>query len=151
MSKIIVSDTSCLILLDKLDRLFILKQLFETITITPEIKSEYGKAVPPWIKIASPKNIKYQKIIEAELDKGEASAIALALEADEALLIVDDNKARLYAEKLGIDFIGTLGLLIEAKEAGLIKLVKPVLEEIKKTNFRISKKLEKNVLKLAGE
>lgn len=151
MSKIIVSDTSCLVLLNKLGLLTLLRELFGEIAITPEIEAEYGQALPSWIKIITAKDKNYQKILETKIDVGEASAIALALEQKDCLLILDDNKARKTATNLGIDYTGTLGLIIEAKEAGLLAQVKPILEQIKKTNFRISESLEKKVLKLAGE
>lgn len=151
MSKIIVSDTSCLILLDKLNLLFILKELFEEINITPEIEKEYGQQLPDWVKVVAVQNTVFQILLQSTLDLGEASAIALAIEQQNCLLILDDNKARKTAARLGINYVGTLGLLVEAKDAGLIPLVKPVLEQIKMTNFRVAEKLEKQLLKLAGE
>lgn len=151
MSKIIVSDTSCLILLDKLNLLFILKELFEEIAVTPEIEKEYGQQLPEWIKVVDVQNKVYQTMLQFAIDLGEASAIALAIEQQNCLLILDDNKARKAATRLGIHYIGTLGLLVEAKEAGLIQLVKPILTQIKMTNFRIAETLEKQILKLAGE
>jgi predicted nucleic acid-binding protein len=75
MQKIIISDTSCLILLDKIGALNLLNQLFKTITITAEIAEEFNKVLPQWIVIENPVNKNYQKILEATLDKGEASAI----------------------------------------------------------------------------
>ncbi len=151
MSKIIVSDTSCLILLEKLNLLYILKELFEVITITPEIEKEYGQQLPDWIKVVAVQNTVLPILLQSTLDLGEASAIALAIEQQNCLLILDDNKARKTATRLGINYVGTLGLLVEAKEAGLIPLVKPVLEQIKMTNFRVAENLEKQLLKLAGE
>ncbi|MDQ4141769.1 MAG: DUF3368 domain-containing protein [Bacteroidota bacterium] len=151
MSKIIVSDTSCLILLEKLNLLFVLKELFEEIAITPEIEKEYGQQLPEWIKVVDVQNKVYQVILQSIVDLGEASAIALAIEKQNCLLILDDNKARKAATRLGVPYIGTLGLLVGAKEAGLIQLVKPILEQIKTTNFRIEESLEKKILKLAGE
>jgi len=151
MSKIIVSDTSCLILLDKLSLLFILKELFEEITVTPEIEKEYGQQLPEWIKVVNVQNKIYQIILQSTIDLGEASAIALAIEQPNCLLVLDDNKARKAAARLGIAYIGTLGLLVEAKEVGLIQLVKPILTQIKMTNFRIAENLERQILKLAGE
>jgi len=151
MSKIIVSDTSCLILLDKLNLLFILKELFEEITVTPEIEKEYGQQLPEWIKVVNVQNKIYQIILQSTIDLGEASAIALAIEQPNCLLVLDDNKARKAAARLGIAYIGTLGLLVEAKEVGLIQLVKPILTQIKMTNFRIAENLERQILKLAGE
>jgi len=151
MLKIIVSDTSCLILLDKLNLLFILKELFEDIAVTPEIEIEYGQQLPEWIKVINVQNKVYQTMLQSTIDLGEASAIALAIEQQNCLLILDDNKARKAATRLGIPYIGTLGLLLEAKEAGLIQLVKPILAQIKITNFRIAESLEREILRLAGE
>ena len=151
MSRIIVSDTSCLVLLDKLNSLYILEKLFSEITITPEIEKEIGQSLPAWITVVEVQNKEYQTVLQTNIDAGEASAIALALEQKNCLLILDDNKARKTATRLGIDYVGTLGLLVEAKEAGLIQLVKPVLEQIKATNFRITENLERKILDLAGE
>jgi len=93
----------------------------------------------------------YQVILEASLDKGEASAIALAVEEKDCLLIIDDSKGRKYAEKLRINITGTLGILINAKLSGHIASVKPLLEKIKKTDFRITSDLESIILKKAKE
>ena len=77
-SEIIISDTSCLILLSKIDELSLLEKLSDTIFITPVIQKEFGKDLPSWIKVKKPKNIHYQRILEMDLDRGEASAIALS-------------------------------------------------------------------------
>src|ERR1700748_579569 len=100
MQKIIISDTSCLILLQKIGELELLSKLFGIITTTPEDAVEFGLPVPLWIKIQDTYNKKNKSIIEASVDKGEASAIALAIEQDESLLIVDDSKARKFAQNL---------------------------------------------------
>jgi predicted nucleic acid-binding protein len=102
MHKVILSDTSCLILLDKIEELHLLTKLFGRITITKEVAEEFSKKLPEWFEVNSPKNKTYQKILEASLDPGEASAIALALEQDDCLLIIDELKGRKYAEQLGI-------------------------------------------------
>lgn len=151
MSKIIVSDTSCLVLLDKLHLLSLLKQLFAEITITPEIEKEFAQPLPEWLKVVEAQNKTYQTVLQTSIDTGEASAIALAIEQKNCLLILDDNKARKMAAKLGIDFAGTLALLVEAKKAGFIQLVKPILEQIKTTDFRINQSLERRILELAKE
>ncbi len=59
MQAIIVSDTSCLILLEKIGELGLLEVLFKKIVITPEILEEYGNDLPPWIVVMSPENYKY--------------------------------------------------------------------------------------------
>jgi predicted nucleic acid-binding protein len=151
MQKTIISDTSCLILLHKIGELDLLQRLFHTVFITPEIATEYELPLPKWIIIDSPINKIYQRILEASLDKGESSAIALCLEKTDPLLIIDDLKGRKFAENLGLKITGTLGILILAKRQNLISSVKPVLEKVKKTDFRFSKNLEKKLLKLSGE
>lgn len=90
MPAIIVSDTSCLVLFDKLGKLDLLKSLFGKITVTDIIKKEFGKPMPEFIKVKNPKNKVYQKVLENTLDSGEASALALALEEPEHLLIIDE-------------------------------------------------------------
>ena len=151
MRSIIISDTSCLILLEKIGELLLVHELFGDVTITPEVAVEFGAEIPDWCKIQSPENKTYQKILETSLDKGEASAIALAIEQIDCLLIIDDLKGRKYAEQLGINITGTLGILVDAKQKGLINSIKPSLEKIKMTNFRLTKALEDRALERAGE
>ena len=86
-----------------------------------------------------------------QVDKGEASAIALALEIPGSTVILDDYKARKIAEQLNLNITGTLGVIVKAKLLGLIPSIKPFLSKIKKTNFRLSKEIEILALKEAGE
>jgi predicted nucleic acid-binding protein len=151
MQKIIISDTSCLILLDKIEELKLLNNLFGQIIITQEIANEFKKELPHWFIIQEPINKTYQKILEASLDKGEASAIALAIEQTDCLLIMDDYKGRRYAEQLGIKITGTLGIIIDAKQSGHIESVKPILDKIKKTDFRLTAELEKRTIEKSNE
>ena len=150
-SKIIVSDTSCLILLLKIDEIGILKEMSNQVFVTSVIKDELKQDLPDWIQVLDPKDKHYQSILEIDLDKGEASAIALMLELDDAILIIDDLKGRKLAEKLGFKFSGTLGLLLKAKQIGIIKRIKPVLDKIRLTNFRFSEKLFTDILNQAKE
>jgi predicted nucleic acid-binding protein len=118
MQRIILSDTSCLILLDKISNLSLLNKVYGQVVVTPEIAFEFGKALPPWIEVHTPRNITFQKILEASLDKGEASALALALEQEDCLIIIDDLKGRKFAIQFGLKITGTLGILVEAKRKG---------------------------------
>ncbi len=86
-----------------------------------------------------------------QLAKGEASAIALALYTDDAIVILDDWKARKIAERLRVQVTGTIGVLIKAKHSGIIPSIKPVLLKIRETIFRISDELEQIALKEANE
>lgn len=86
-----------------------------------------------------------------QIDKGEASAIALALTKPNCLIILDDYKARVVAEGLNIKITGTVGIIVRAKLNGIIPSVKPVLYKIKQTNFRITNAIEEFAIKEAGE
>ena len=151
MRKIVISDTSCLIILSKIGALEILNKLYDKIVTTNEIALEFGEELPSWIEILNVKDVSKQQLLELQIDKGESSAIALALENPNSKVILDDNKARKVATQLGIDFTGTLGIIIKAKLNGLIPSIKTYLEKIKETNFRISPELELIALKEAKE
>jgi len=151
MQKTIIADSSCLILLDKIQELELLKKLFGKVIITSIIAGEFGNPLPEWISIKNAEDKNYQNILELSVDKGEASAIALAVEQQDCLLILDDQKARKLAAELKLKYTGTIALLVEAKNKGYISSVRPVIGKIKKTNFRISTELEKKILKSAGE
>lgn len=151
MPKIIISDTSCLIILNKIGELDLLRQLYNTVTITQDILLEYGEQLPDWIEVQQAKDQYKQQLLEMQIDKGEASAIALALETADNIVILDDWKARKLAERLGLSVTGTLGVIIRAKNTGLIQSIKQYLEKIRETNFRISEELEQIALKEANE
>ena len=151
MQRVIVSDTSCLILLNKIGQISLLKSLFGKITLTSIIAEEFGQLIPDFMMIENPVDYKYQQILDCFLDRGEASAIALALEKEDCLLIIDELKGRREAKLLNINLTGTLGILIIAKERRLIKSVSLVLEQIKQTNFRISDELVQETLKRCNE
>jgi predicted nucleic acid-binding protein len=114
MQKVIISYTSCLILLDNIDELDLLHKLYGAIVTTNEVKLEFGKELPIWIEIKEAEDKNYQSIIENTVDKGEASTIALAIEYDDCLLIIDDLKGRKFAQQLGLHIIGTMGVIVDA-------------------------------------
>jgi predicted nucleic acid-binding protein len=76
MPKVIISDTSCLIILTKIGKLNLLRQIYKTVTIARDILLEYGENLPDWIKIQQVKDNNRQQLLEMQIDKGEASAIA---------------------------------------------------------------------------
>ena len=151
MQNIIVSDTSCLIILNKLDQLDLLKNLFGYVVITDEVAEEFGLELPEFIKIKNPKNSVYKRLLDTDLDIGESSCIALALEHKKSLLILDDQKARKKARDLKLDFTGTLGLLIIGKQKGFINSVSEIVEKIRLSNFRISENYLEYLLERSGE
>lgn len=85
------------------------------------------------------------------LDLGEASAIALALEMVDILLVLDDLKGRKEAERLGFRITGTLGILFKAKKVGLIPDLKSYVEKLKGVGFRLSPQIEEEILRKSNE
>ena len=84
------------------------------------------------------------------VDPGESEAIALAYEKG-LRIIVDDRKAREVAQRIGVPVTGTVGLLLKAKQEGVIANVRPLLDALDANHFRISDDLRAEALKLAGE
>ncbi|MEQ9288136.1 MAG: DUF3368 domain-containing protein [Cyclobacteriaceae bacterium] len=151
MHKIVISDTSCFIVLGKINQLGLLQKLYGRILTTNEIAEEFGEQLPEWVDVLSLKDKSKQQLLELYVDRGESSAMALAIELEADLIILDDHKARVVARKLDLNVTGTLGVLISAKKQGFFKSIKPFLRDLKKTNFRITEDLEKEALKQAGE
>jgi predicted nucleic acid-binding protein len=144
-----IADSTCLIGLERIGKLDLLKFLFEPILIPPKVQEEFGITVE-WLNVQTPSNQMLVNALKFVVDEGEAEAIALALEKDWRL-IVDDRKARTWAKRLGIKVIGTAGILVRAKRAGLVPSVKPLLESLKQTGFHLSPDLVTEVLRLVGE
>ena len=151
MPKTIISDTSCFIILTNIDELELLHKVYGQIITTPDIAIEYGDTLPDWVQIISVTDKYKQQLLEMQIDKGESSALALALEIPGSTVILDDYKARKIAERLGITFSGTIGVIIKAKLKGIIPSIKPILEKIKQTDFYLSAEIELQALKEAKE
>lgn len=147
--EIVIADTSCFIFLDKIGETGLLKSLFKSVVTTSVVAAEFGTELPEWVDVRNVLNIHFQTILD--VDPGEASAIALAMESEPSLLILDDNKARKTAQRLNLNYTGTLGIFLKAKQAGIIPSVKSVLEKVQQTNFRYSHHVFQEILLLAGE
>jgi predicted nucleic acid-binding protein len=151
MHKTIISDTSCFIILTNIGELELLQKVYSFVVTTTDIANEYGETLPDWVGIETVKDKYRQQLLEMQIDKGESSAIALALEMTDCTIILDDYKARKIADKLGLKFTGTIGVIIRAKLNGIIPSIKPILEKVKKTDFRLSPEIELLALKEANE
>lgn len=149
--KTIISDTSCLIILTNIGELGLLQSLYGQVTTTIDIATEYGDPLPNWINIVPVIDTPKQKILELQLDKGEASAIALALETNNSVIVLDDLKARKVANQLGLSYTGTIGIIIKAKLEGFIPSILPILNKIKQKGFRLSEEVEQEALRCANE
>lgn len=104
-----------------------------------------------WIIVRGIRGEHMKVILRRVLDEGEAEAIVLALEVNAGLILLDDREARIQAKSLGLNVTGTLGILLRARRLGLIRNLRPEIEKLKKTGFRISQSLEEEILRLVGE
>ncbi len=99
MPKMVIADTSVLIVFQKIEEFELLQKVYGGLVTTPEILKEFGEALPAWVKVKSVSDQKYQELLSAQIDLGEASAIALAVEYEDVLLVLDDLKARKLASQ----------------------------------------------------
>ena len=160
---IVVSNTSPIINLATIGQLILLRQLYGNITVPEAVFREIatdGADLPgavevqtaSWIATQAVKNQLILRTLHLELDAGEAAAIALGLEMSADLLLLDEQLARGVARRLGLKFIGLLGILIEAKQRQIILSVKPLLDALKdEAGFWIAPRLYHYVLETAGE
>lgn len=151
MHKFVIADTSCLIILSKINELDLLHQIYGNIITTLEVAKEFNEPLPDWITVNEVSGKDVQQLLELQIDVGEASAIALALETTNSIIILDDFKARSLANKLGLKVTGTVGVIIKAKLRGIIPSIKPYLKKIRNTNFHLSTELELHAIRLAKE
>ncbi len=158
----IVSNSSPLIHLGKINRLELLKEQFQVITIPEMVHkecivegrgSEEAKLIKEadWIKVLKAKNRRLVTLLQADLDAGESEGIVLALEMEADLILLDDADAREKARHLGLKITGTLGVILKEKLRGNLHSLKETLMDLKETGFRISKSLETRLLIEAGE
>jgi predicted nucleic acid-binding protein len=151
MDKVIISDTSCLIALQRINLLDVLKKLYGEIIITEEVSNEYGGALPDWIIITKVKNTDKQLELERKLDKGEASSIALALEINNSTLIIDEIKGRKIAQSLRVKIIGTIGVLVLANKQNIINDVLGTVLKLVNSGFRMSEGLINKIIDKYGK
>jgi len=139
----VISNTSCLIVLSNIGKLDLLKDVYGVIFITEEVAQEFGDFIPEWINVTAVKDQTKTKLITKTLDIGEASTIALAMEHDDTLVILDDKKARRYAKGIDITFTGSLGVIVKAKQIGLSVDIGEILSDFKRLNFRMPPDIER--------
>jgi uncharacterized protein len=159
---IVVSDTSPIANLAAIGRLALLQSLYGRIVIPEAVYSEIiaggedaGATQLPaldWIETRKVAGEALVNLLRIELDAGEAETIALALESKADLLLLDERRGREAAARLGLTFIGLLGVLVEAKHRAVIPIVKPLLDElIVRAGFWVTRDLYSRVLSAVDE
>lgn len=156
----VICNTTPLIALWVLEKLHLFQALYGEILIPPTVASEFttansllrqsALAQAPWIK-STPLKQPNQVAVFSQLDQGEAEVLALALETQAALVIIDELKARQMAQRLKLPLTGTLGILLLAKEKQLIPAIRPEIIRLENAGLRLGATLITAVLERAGE
>ena len=159
---LIVSDSSPLIAFSRIGRIDLLQAVVGNILIPEEVAreiSEYGKNKKgvinlsdyDWIKV---KKVTYSNSVDLllpSIDKGEAEVIVLAMENRADLVLIDELSGRKIAESFNLSILGSAGILLKAKEKGLIKAVKPLMDDMMEKGIRYSKRFYTHLLGQIGE
>jgi len=156
-----VSNTSPLLYLYRIGGIQWLPKLFDEVWIPEAVKNELkagrskGYDVPnpddySWLKVISPKSTP-SEWLALDLGAGEITAMALALENPDKVILLDDMLARRTAQAAGLQVWGTLKVLLEAKSHGIIDKVEPYVSKLGDSGMWISAKIKERILKLAGE
>lgn len=161
----VISDTSAITNLAAIHNLQLLLQLYSQVMIPEAVYRELADIDPPvpgtlevqrasWLEVREIVNREVVERLQDEvrLDSGESEAIALALELNADLLLIDERRGRAKADRLGVRITGLLGILVEAKQKNLIVAVKPLIDElIAKSEFRVSSALYSQILNVVDE
>ncbi|MBY0262018.1 MAG: DUF3368 domain-containing protein [Phycisphaerales bacterium] len=106
----------------------------------------------PFLKVCEPSDAGRVDSMRASLDRGEAEAIALAIELHAETVLIDERRGRRVARRMGLVTVGVIGLLQQAKEAGRIAAIAPLVVELRnRIGFRVSEGILASVLRDAGE
>ena len=160
MKGVIVLNATPIIAFSRINRLDLFQQVTGAIVIPQEVEKElYGHRrtdVPAlnrsnWIKVRKVKSQADVELLLPSLDKGEAEVIVLSKELGAGLIIIDELTARKVAIMMGLPVIGAAGLLMHAKRTGLIKEVKPLLDDMILKGIRYKESFYREVLKSIGE
>ena len=160
---IVVADTSPITALLYINQIHLLKKLYGQIFIPSTVVAELNTLVSFGYDLSflqqentciiyKAKDTAFVKELSQHLDAGEAEAIASAKELEAGLLLIDEKIGARFALAEGIYCKGVVGVLIEAKKEGLIKVLKPLLDDlILNLKFRLSKKIYSLALQKADE
>jgi hypothetical protein len=160
LNKIVVADAGPLIAFARLHQLDLLAQIFSSVLVTGTVLSECtGRPDFPenplihdavrnkQLELRTPPD--FSAFVQ-EVDAGEASAIAMALECACGVLM-DDKAGRRIAKNIGVPVIGTVGVLVLAKRRGLVRLVKPLLDDLAASGYFLGAAIIADALATAGE
>ncbi len=158
----IISNATPLISFARIDQMPLLRQVVGNLIIPTAVADEiavYGQGKPgtidlnqaPWIQAQALQSRQQVQMLLPTLDLGEAEVIALALETQTPLILMDELTGRKVAESLNIKVSGSIGVLIRAKQLGYIPEIKPLVKKMRQTGIYFSDRFIQAVLQQIGE
>lgn len=160
MRKVIVNSTP-LIALAKANHLELLRKMYGKIMIPDavyrevtekhDIAAQRIEAAKEWIEIRKVDSNLDRRMYRAKLHDGEVEVMLLAQEIGADAVIIDDSAARKTAEYLNLPLTGTLGVMIKAKQRGLLEAVMPVVQQMEQNGVYFSRELKEKIRKLSQE
>jgi len=151
MTRIVIADANCLISLHNVGELELLRDTFDNVFTTETIANEFKNPLPDWIKVLQNMEPIVHSYFGIDLDAVEASAISIAQEIPDIVLILDDLKARRVANLLSLKFMGTLGVAIQAKQKEMISSIRHIITKLQSAGLCISRQIIEEALEEAGE
>ena len=149
---ITISDSSPLIALHAIDRLNLLRTLYQSILVPPAVAAEVKRfPMPVWIHVTPVPGSVPELAGERGPGPGESEAIRLALHLKPDQILLDEENGRAAADRRGLFVIGVLGVLITAKKAGILGSIRCDLDRLRETSFHVSSRLYREILVRAGE
>ncbi len=156
---LVVADSSALITLAACDCLNLLNDLFESVRVPSAVYREvvvdgkpHAAQLQEFLKgKVEPTDLQRLVIAAGGLGRGELEAMALYRQLDADMLLLDDRRARTIARLNKIETVGSLGVLLFAKQRALVPGVRPLIEMIQRSQIHLGKKVAEDVLRLADE
>jgi uncharacterized protein len=147
-----ISDSSPLIGLNAIGRLDLLRRMFHEVIVPPGVAQEIlSFSLPEWILVVPLPRSEANPLKQNNLGLGETEAINLSIQLRSERIILDDAAARSAATAQGLRVIGVLGILMSAKQQGLIRSIREDLDALKSASFHISPRIHREILARAGE
>ncbi len=157
----IITNTSPIYYLYQLNHLSLLSTLYENVTTTSEVMQELKEGADIGLAVPSAIETGFIKIVDVaipsflqlipDLGPGESSVTGLALQEGDCTVILDDKLARQVALSNKINVTGTLGVLLLAKQQGLLTNVSSIVETLIQYGFFCSTPVKAEIKRLAGE
>lgn len=145
MPEPIVVDTSSLIALEKISLLPILCKIYKEVIIPESVIKEFGNLSLPCLSIRKVE-VDLIKLLTADLNLGKGEAEVIALASQTGLKVaIDDLKARRVAENMGLKVTGTIGVLVKAERAGLIRSAYDKVKELRDRGFYVAEELLEDI------